>query len=58
MTPTEKAWSGDLREVTWFFFRSPNYGFYFQFGRKEGSKYWTFVLKLIYWGFHVAYTSC
>lgn len=57
MSTKDKAWSGDLYELTWFFFRSLSSHYAFKFGRREGSKYTTLVLRFSYWGFHGTYTN-
>lgn len=54
----EKAWSGDLHEVSWFFFRSPEWEIiHIHRLRHPNTKYKGFVVKVSYWGIHVAYAK-
>jgi hypothetical protein len=49
-------WSGDLYEVTWFFFRS----FFWSWRpmrRHYTEKYLVIVFTLGYWNLHVSYTK-
>lgn len=57
------AWSSDLYEVTWFFFKS-HYWHWLQVKTRKryaenqkNSKYHTCWVKIGYWGIHVSYAS-
>ena len=64
------GWSGDLHELTWFFIKSPQFGFHF--GKVEqpkhswseqlnmerkptAQKYKCWFFKFAWWGVHISY---
>jgi hypothetical protein len=56
------GWSGDLHELTWFFIKTPDFGFHFgrlpswyTEAKKVDTKYSCWFFKVAWWGIHLSY---